>query len=381
MSEYQYYEFRSVDRPLTKQEMAELRSLSTRAEITPTRFTNTYHFGNFGGSPEDMIEKYFDAHVYVANWGSFHLMLRLPLGVIEDRVLAAYAVEDVLDFWTTDEHTIISWVHSSEDGWEEWVEGEGWIDQLLPIRDELEQGNYRALYLGWLLGVHLEWLDEDEIEPPVPSGDRTLTKAQEALIEFLHIDVDLAAAVLEGTAVNEIDTDEEDRMRECLDQVSEADARGLLLRVLRGEPREVQRELHRRYNQFLRENYSTELQAQSSQRTVRMLLDLVEDVRQKRLEREAAELAREQAEQERQRRAYLTQLAQRFPETWEQIEALAQQQTASAYDQAHDLLVDLSDAYAQTGRADEFSDHLTRFVEKNARRQALMRRLKESKLI
>ena len=34
MSEYQYYEFRAVDRPLTKQEMGALRAISSRAEIT-----------------------------------------------------------------------------------------------------------------------------------------------------------------------------------------------------------------------------------------------------------------------------------------------------------------------------------------------------------
>ena len=38
MSEYQYYEFQAIDRPLTKGEMAEVRSLSTRATITSTRF-------------------------------------------------------------------------------------------------------------------------------------------------------------------------------------------------------------------------------------------------------------------------------------------------------------------------------------------------------
>jgi hypothetical protein len=40
MSEYQYYEFQAIDRPLTERQMDELRKLSTRAEITPTSFTN-----------------------------------------------------------------------------------------------------------------------------------------------------------------------------------------------------------------------------------------------------------------------------------------------------------------------------------------------------
>jgi hypothetical protein len=38
MSEYQYYEFQAIERPLTADEMATLRKCSTRARITPTGF-------------------------------------------------------------------------------------------------------------------------------------------------------------------------------------------------------------------------------------------------------------------------------------------------------------------------------------------------------
>jgi len=37
MSEYQYYEFQTVNRPLCGKEMRELRSHSTRAAITPEK--------------------------------------------------------------------------------------------------------------------------------------------------------------------------------------------------------------------------------------------------------------------------------------------------------------------------------------------------------
>jgi hypothetical protein len=43
MSEYQYYEFLAIDRPLTEDEIDELRELSTRATITPVSFSNEYH--------------------------------------------------------------------------------------------------------------------------------------------------------------------------------------------------------------------------------------------------------------------------------------------------------------------------------------------------
>ena len=40
MSELQYYESQAVDRPLTRAEMAELRTCSSRARISPTTFIN-----------------------------------------------------------------------------------------------------------------------------------------------------------------------------------------------------------------------------------------------------------------------------------------------------------------------------------------------------
>ena len=77
MSEYQYYEFQAIDRPLSQQEMGELRSFSTRARITTTSFINDYSWGNFKGDADAWMEKYFDAHLYLANWGTHVLMLRL----------------------------------------------------------------------------------------------------------------------------------------------------------------------------------------------------------------------------------------------------------------------------------------------------------------
>ena len=40
MSEYQYYEFRALDGRLTAEQQRRLRALSSRAEISATRFTN-----------------------------------------------------------------------------------------------------------------------------------------------------------------------------------------------------------------------------------------------------------------------------------------------------------------------------------------------------
>jgi hypothetical protein len=44
MSEHQVYEFLAIDRPLTDAQMGELRALSSRADITATRFWNEFEF-------------------------------------------------------------------------------------------------------------------------------------------------------------------------------------------------------------------------------------------------------------------------------------------------------------------------------------------------
>jgi len=63
MSEYQYYEFAAIDKPLNEKDMKALRNLSTRAQITPTSFVNEYNWGDLKGDPLKLVEKYFESLV------------------------------------------------------------------------------------------------------------------------------------------------------------------------------------------------------------------------------------------------------------------------------------------------------------------------------
>ena len=94
MSEYQYYEFLALDRPLTAEQRAELRAISTRAEITATRFVNEYQWGDLKGDPRKMVERYFDAFLYLANWGTRRLMFRLPREVLDAGTAAPFDLAD-----------------------------------------------------------------------------------------------------------------------------------------------------------------------------------------------------------------------------------------------------------------------------------------------
>src|SRR5919202_1684796 len=195
MSEYQYYEFLAVDRPLTEPEMRELRAVSSRAVITPTRFTNHYEWGDFKGDPRARMEKYFDAFLYFANWGTRELMLRLPRRVLEPATVRRYCRGEAASARARGGHVILEFLSEAEGG--DWYEGEdedGSLSALVPLRADLAAGDLRALYLGWLLCVQAGELDDGEVEPPCPPGLGRLSAALEAFVAFMRVDRDLLAA-------------------------------------------------------------------------------------------------------------------------------------------------------------------------------------------
>ena len=144
MSEYQYYEFSAIDRRLTPREMGELRALSTSHEITPTSFTNTYHYGSFRGEPRKMMYRYFDTFVYVANWGTHQLMFRLPRVQIDEKAIKPYFAGDNLHIEAKGNHAVIEFT-SEDDDVGDWEEGQGWLESLTLIRNDLLAGDFRAL--------------------------------------------------------------------------------------------------------------------------------------------------------------------------------------------------------------------------------------------
>ena len=83
MSEYQYLEFLAIDKPLTAKEMSALRALSTRADITPVSFINHYNWSGFQADPDKLMERHFDAYVYVADWLTAIFKVRLPLEALD----------------------------------------------------------------------------------------------------------------------------------------------------------------------------------------------------------------------------------------------------------------------------------------------------------
>jgi hypothetical protein len=197
MSEFQYYEFVAIDRPLNATERGRLRAITSRATITSTRLVNTYEWGNFKADPHELVAKYFDAFLYYANWGTRRLILRVPSARLDPKVAKRYCAtrtvrsrsnRSVATVTATEKHLVIDLWSGRESG-DDWGNGEpGVLSALVPIRNELMTGDYRALYLAWQLRARAGEISAKNRTPPVPIGTRRLTGSQQALVEFLRID-------------------------------------------------------------------------------------------------------------------------------------------------------------------------------------------------
>ena len=53
------------------------------------------------------MERYFDAHLYLANWGTRRLMLRLPTRALDPATVADYCLGDSSSAWTAGRHVIV----------------------------------------------------------------------------------------------------------------------------------------------------------------------------------------------------------------------------------------------------------------------------------
>lgn len=377
MSEYQYYEFRAVDRPLTKQEMAALRAISTRAEITPTSFVNTYEWGNFKGDPDTFMEKYFDAFVYVANWGTHRFMMRVPRWALKEVDLPAYCPGGSASALETGDCIVLDFDSEDEQG--DWEEGEGYMASLIPLRAELIRGDLRCQYLGWLLCAQCQELDEDETEPPVPPGLAKLSAPLQEFADFLRIGEDLIEVAAESSDALEIAGPSEGELVAWIASMPEAKKDSLLLEAVASDNPHFRVELLRLFERHRASSEKWPEKPPNPRRTVSQLLGAARARADERERREAERKAAEKAEREREEAAarakYLEALAGRERQTWVEADELIQTKQPKKYDQAVGLLVDLRDLALQQGREGEFNLAFEQLRARHASKPSFLGRL------
>ncbi len=118
----------------------------------------------------------------------------------------------------------------------EWVESEGVLSKLTPLREQLLQGDMRMLYLAWLRMISLNDPEEyeDGPEPPVPPGLKKLNASLQAFTVFLEIDPHLISAAAQ-TSEQAASTPEPD-LESGLAKLTREESNAYLLKILHGEP-------------------------------------------------------------------------------------------------------------------------------------------------
>jgi hypothetical protein len=371
MSEYQYYEFQAIDRPLSEADRQALRDLSTRARITATSFTNSYEWGDFKGDPAKLMERWFDLHLYLTNWGSRRLMIRLPKRLVDRRLLDTFLGEvDCATLSVSGENLIVD-ISCDEVEFEDWDDGSGWLAALAPLRAEVLAGDLRLFYLLWLTAVQAEVFEADWPEPMPGIGP--MSASLEAFAEFFGIDSDLVQAAAERSTVGMASAMSAEAVEEIISAMTDATKTTMLSRLFDGDPH-VAAELRAEVR-----NRTASDAPPTVARTVGELLARAAVIglarEQAAAEKLAAEHKRRVKEAEKARQARLLAIARRGEGVWREVEAEIERRNAAAYDKAAGLLLDLQAVAKERGAIEDFLHRLHAIREKHVRKERFIERL------
>ena len=378
MSEYQYYEFQAIDRPLSDADRQALRELSTRARITATSFTNEYHWGDLKADPVRLMERWFDLHLYLANWGTRRLMIRLPQRLVARSWLARFlrgADVDMVRVRESGENLIVD-IHRDDDephySYEE--DNTDCLAAIAPLRADVLAGDWRMFYLLWLTAVESGRLNDGDTEP-LP-GIGPLTGALKAFADFFGIDADLVQAAAESPLQAGGGDLSEAEVRVLVAAIPDPEKTALLCRLVAGDPH-IAAELGRK----VRDAAATAGDADASHRTVADLRARAAEIRK---QVEAAEAARIEAERQRraraaeqERRARLVAVRRQGAAVWREIETEVEKRHAAGYDRALALLIDLRALAQEDAALEAFSDRVRSLRDRHSRKSRFIERLQQ----
>lgn len=367
MSEYQYYEFQAIDRPLTQEERAAICELSSRVKPTATTASFNYSYGNFRGDPKQVLARYFDIMYYITNWGTQQLMFRFPTSLINREAIELYCIDNYISLSFAGDWAILDWEFSQEEGFNDWIEGEGILSELIGLRQEILQQDYRGLYLAWLKAIDLSEgyidIDKTQLEPPLPPGLGQLSAAQKAFTEIFELDEHLLNVACASSG--KLTTISEQTWQQAISQLSASEREDFLLRLAKGE-----HNLSAKFKQKLSQLIPTSAASNQPRRTIQELLEAAAE------EGKKAEKRRQQ-EAEAKRIEELQTLAKREAQVWQQVESLIQKAQSKSYDEAVKLLVKLRDLAEYQNQLAVFQERLNRIYEQYSNRSGLKRRLQE----
>ncbi|NDY72236.1 hypothetical protein DO021_00020 [Desulfobacter hydrogenophilus] len=381
MSEYQYYEFQALDKPLSEKDREVLRAISSRAQITSTSLVNEYNYGNFKGDPLKLVEKYFDAFLYITNWGTHQFMLKIPRKLIDLDLASQYCIGDSWTIYEKGDYLIFDFTSETEDY--DWEEGEGSLSPLISLRSDLIRGDYRCLYLAWLFCAQMGEIDDDEEEPPVPANLGNLNASLESFADFMRLDKDLIQVAAENSIAEQKSVQNDQKLKLWISGLPNSEKDTIIFRLINDNDPHIGNELLQRFRNTLSIK-DTQNNGKAS-RTVMKLLQKTEAYTKEKDRQIAEQKAKEKARKEKEaaiaREKYLTGLVGRENEIWKKVDTLILAKKPKAYDEAIRLLIDLKDLAKKNNTTSLFKSKLMAIREDHSRKASFINRIDSANLL
>jgi hypothetical protein len=301
-------------------------------------------------------------------------MFRFPGGLLSREAIEPYCVRDRITYKTIGGSDVLDMDLSEEEGGT-WIEGEGSLSDLVPLRNDIIQGDHRLLYLAWLTVMLIQG-DEPprdqkstmskHMEPAVPPGLRRLSPALKRFLDQFDVSPSLVAAAAEvSPELVEIVTD----FRPLVAQLSREECDGFLCRFAQGDTN-AGMELNQRLLSLMPRKPA----AQAVRLSIGELLkraDAIENARKRRQIEEAR----------RKHTAEMEALASREAEIWQEVEDFVEMKQPKHYETAVQLLTKLKELSEFRELKADYRQRLNVLCERYRNRPGLKWRVQQAKLL
>ena len=178
MSDYEYHEFCRLYKPMTPKIRSVMDNLSSRAAVGTHNAFYEYNYGSFRGDSEELLRKYFDVYFFFSNYGIAKLLFKYQSNEVDWQALKKESENNVVECTKSGKFVYVNIrISLLEAGG--YIEGEGWLPEILPIYDEIKEGDYRIFRIA-------KAGDRENEDEPAKMPERSkMSKAQERLLESM----------------------------------------------------------------------------------------------------------------------------------------------------------------------------------------------------
>ncbi|MBB5352099.1 hypothetical protein HNR46_002340 [Haloferula luteola] len=374
MSEFQRYQWKVVGRSLSAKQRGDISELSSHISVRSDSAEVSYHWSGFKHDPIAVLKRYFDIHLYEANWGTQDVAFRFDADTVEVADLSLFAMGETLTVVEADGSVLVdawfeeNWIESAHGYYDEYDEADWRLDAFEAIHRQLMDGDYRGIFLLWLNACELNLEENADSTVPLPMGMGQLKDEHKTLADFVGVCGGLMKAAAERSDPLPAETAPQEDLAHHLGKLSKARKEEYLQQLLDGDATAVQSALRR-------ELRSLGKQPRRSRSVKNISYRELADAARCAAEQEARRI---KEEKEKRRRDYLAELERREDEIWDRVNERVAKKETKAYDEAVLLLRALEDLWTTRGDREYFLNAVRLIAEEFPRLTGFRGRLEEA---